>query len=36
MVTLAAVYCNFERRVDLIAEMALQGHEIFSDLVQYA
>ena len=35
-VTPAAVYRHFEGREDLIAEVALQGYEIFADLMQYA
>ncbi len=35
-VTPAAVYRHFEGREDLIAEAALQGYEIFSDLMEYA
>ncbi|MAQ82529.1 TetR/AcrR family transcriptional regulator [Psychromarinibacter halotolerans] len=35
-VTPAAVYRHFEGREDLIAEAALQGFEIFSDLMDYA
>ncbi|ASM72470.1 MULTISPECIES: TetR/AcrR family transcriptional regulator [Roseobacteraceae] len=35
-VTPAAVYRHFEGREDLIAEAALQGYEIFSDLMDYA
>lgn len=35
-VTPAAVYRHFEGREDLIAEAALQGYEIFGDLMQYA
>ena len=35
-VTPAAVYRHFEGREDLIAEAALQGYEIFSDVMQYA
>lgn len=35
-VTPAAVYRHFEGREDLIAEAALQGYEIFSDLMQFA
>jgi AcrR family transcriptional regulator len=35
-VTPAAVYRHFEGREDLIAECALQGHAIFSDLMEYA
>ncbi|GFE50152.1 TetR family transcriptional regulator [Roseobacter cerasinus] len=35
-VTPAAVYRHFEGREDLIAEAALQGYEIFADLMQYA
>ncbi|UWR24748.1 TetR/AcrR family transcriptional regulator [Sulfitobacter sp. S223] len=34
-VTPAAVYRHFEGREDLIAEAALQGYEIFGDLMQY-
>lgn len=35
-VTPAAVYRHFSGREDLIAECALQGHRIFSDLMEYA
>ena len=35
-VTPAAVYRHFEGREDLIAEVALQGYEIFADLMQFA
>lgn len=35
-VTPAAVYRHFEGREDLIAEIALQGYEIFADLMDYA
>ncbi|WP_146585495.1 TetR/AcrR family transcriptional regulator [Puniceibacterium confluentis] len=35
-VTPAAVYRHFSGREDLIAEAALQGYEIFADLMQYA
>ncbi|MGJ8597480.1 TetR/AcrR family transcriptional regulator [Sulfitobacter sp.] len=35
-VTPAAVYRHFEGREDLIAEVALQGYEIFGDLMQFA
>ena len=35
-VTPAAVYRHFEGREDLIAEVALQGYEIFTDLLQFA
>ena len=35
-VTPAAVYRHFEGREDLFAEAALQGYEIFADLMQYA
>ena len=35
-VTPAAVYRHFEGREDLIAEAALQGYEIFADLMHYA
>lgn len=35
-VTPAAVYRHFEGREDLIAEAALQGYEIFADLMAYA
>jgi AcrR family transcriptional regulator len=35
-VTPAAVYRHFEGREDLIAECALQGYEIFADLMDYA
>jgi len=35
-VTPAAVYRHFEGREDLIAEAALQGYEIFADLMQHA
>ncbi|MEP1767478.1 MAG: TetR/AcrR family transcriptional regulator [Sulfitobacter sp.] len=35
-VTPAAVYRHFEGRDDLIAECALQGYEIFGDLMQFA
>ncbi|MCR8827265.1 TetR/AcrR family transcriptional regulator [Pseudosulfitobacter koreensis] len=35
-VTPAAVYRHFEGREDLIAEAALQGYEMFSDLMEYA
>ena len=35
-VTPAAVYRHFEGREDLIAEAALQGYEIFGDLMQFA
>ncbi len=35
-VTPAAVYRHFEGREDLIAEAALQGYEIFSDLMEFA
>lgn len=35
-VTPAAVYRHFEGREDLIAESALQGYEIFGDLMQHA
>jgi AcrR family transcriptional regulator len=35
-VTPAAVYRHFEGREDLIAEAALQGYEIFADLMEYA
>ena len=31
-----AVYRHFEGREDLIAEAALQGYEIFGDLIEYA
>ncbi len=35
-VTPAAVYRHFEGREDLIAECALQGYEIFADVIEYA
>jgi AcrR family transcriptional regulator len=35
-VTPAAVYRHFEGRDDLIIECALQGHAIFSDLMEFA
>ena len=35
-VTPAAVYRHFEGREDLIAEAALQGYEMFADLMQHA
>lgn len=35
-VTPAAVYRHFEGREQLIAECALQGHEIFADLMEHA
>ncbi len=35
-VTPAAVYRHFRGREDLIAEAALQGYEIFADLMEYA
>lgn len=35
-VTPAAVYRHFEGREELIAEAALQGYEIFADVMQYA
>ena len=35
-VTPPAVYRHFEGREDLIAEAALQGYEIFGDLIEYA
>ena len=35
-VTPAAVYRHFEGREDLIAEGAMQGYEIFADLMEYA
>lgn len=35
-VTPAAVYRHFEGRNDLIAEAALEGYEIFADLMEYA
>ncbi|MBM1218798.1 TetR/AcrR family transcriptional regulator [Ponticoccus sp. SC2-23] len=35
-VTPAAVYRHFEGRDDLIAEAALQGYEIFGELMEYA
>ncbi|WP_116084714.1 TetR/AcrR family transcriptional regulator [Tropicimonas sp. IMCC34011] len=35
-VTPAAVYRHFEGKDDLIAEAALQGYEIFADLMEYA
>ena len=35
-VTPAAVYRHFEGREDLITEVALQGFEIFADLMQFA
>ena len=35
-VTPAAVYRHFEGREDLIAEAALQGYEIFADVMQFA
>ena len=35
-VTPAAVYRHFEGREDLIAEAALQGYEIFADVMDYA
>ncbi len=35
-VTPAAVYRHFDGREDLIAEAALQGYEIFADLMEYA
>ncbi|MEM1430819.1 MAG: TetR/AcrR family transcriptional regulator [Pseudomonadota bacterium] len=35
-VTPAAVYRHFEGRDDLIAEAALQGYEIFADVIDYA
>ena len=35
-VTPAAVYRHFEGREDLIAEAALQGYDIFADLMQFA
>ena len=35
-VTPAAVYRHFEGREDLIAEAAIQGHEIFADLMTHA
>ncbi len=35
-VTPAAVYRHFEGREDLIAEAAIQGYDIFADLMEYA
>lgn len=35
-VTPAAVYRHFGGRIDLIGEAALQGYEIFADLMEYA
>ena len=35
-VTPAAVYRHFEGREDLIAEAALQGYEVFGDLMEFA
>jgi len=35
-VTPAAVYRHFQGREDLIAEAALQGYEIFADVMQFA
>ncbi len=35
-VTPAAVYRHFQGREDLISEAALQGYEIFADLMEYA
>lgn len=35
-VTPAAVYRHFEGREDLVAEIALQGYDIFADLMEYA
>ena len=35
-VTPAAVYRHFAGREDLIAEAALQGYEVFADLMEYA
>jgi len=35
-VTPAAVYRHFEGRNDLIAEAALEGYQIFADLMEYA
>ena len=35
-VTPAAVYRHFQGRDDLLAEIALQGYEIFADLMDYA
>ena len=35
-VTPAAVYRHFEGREDLIAEAALQGYQIFADLMEFA
>jgi AcrR family transcriptional regulator len=35
-VTPAAVYCHFEGREDLIAAAALQGYEMFGDLMEHA
>ena len=35
-VTPAAVYRHFEGREDMIAEAALQGYEMFSDVMQFA
>ncbi|MEM7643230.1 MAG: TetR/AcrR family transcriptional regulator [Pseudomonadota bacterium] len=35
-VTPAAVYRHFEGREDLIIECAVQGHDIFGDLMEYA
>ncbi|MEP5376021.1 MAG: TetR/AcrR family transcriptional regulator, partial [Hyphomicrobiales bacterium] len=35
-VTPAAVYRHFQGREDLIAEAALQGYEMFADLLEYA
>ena len=35
-VTPAAVYRHFEGREDLIAEAALQGYEIFADVMEFA
>ena len=35
-VTPAAVYRHFEGREDLIAEAAMQGYEIFADLMEFA
>jgi AcrR family transcriptional regulator len=35
-VTPAAVYRHFEGREDLIAEAAMQGYEIFGELMEYA
>ena len=35
-VTPAAVYRHFEGREDLIAEAALQGHQVFADLMEHA